>query len=103
MACTNCAWEELVALGVGCDVLEGSVDEAYTACAADCNAECADDIGALKTCAMPLFCGEESTLKIAQRRERRVVLGPFEFEARMVAVYHLSFGLLLMCKIGLIQ
>eukprot|EP00956_Cyclotella_meneghiniana_P041745 scaffold238015_cov60-Cyclotella_meneghiniana.AAC.1 len=65
MACTNCAWEELAALGVGCDVLEGSVDEAYTACAADCNAQCADDIGALKTCAIPLFCGEESTLKIA--------------------------------------
>ena len=58
-------WERLITLGVGCDDLDGHVDVAYTACAADCNAECCDEIGALKSCGFPLFCNEESILIIA--------------------------------------
>ena len=64
-ACTNCAWEGLVTLGFECDDLEGHVDAAYAACAADCKAECGDETDALKSCAVPLFCGKESVLEIA--------------------------------------
>eukprot|EP00956_Cyclotella_meneghiniana_P037458 scaffold139212_cov21-Cyclotella_meneghiniana.AAC.1 len=64
-ACTNCAWEGLVTLGFECDDLEGHVDAAYAACAADCKAECGDETDALKSCAVPLFCDKESVLEIA--------------------------------------
>ena len=65
MTCTNCAWEQLLASGVGCDGLEEEVEADYSACADVCKTECDNDVITLKSCGIPLFCDEEPTLEIA--------------------------------------
>ena len=64
MACTNCSWEQLLAVEgtPSCtDDMDEQIMADYEACADNCKSECDDAVASLYACGKPVVCGEGKT------------------------------------------